>query len=106
MSARISGARIGVRCREGDHTLSLQAQEVEEERELDFQRLRAYHYQRFRLKNLHAIVEGVTTRLAGRQEIPVPNLGGLSSANVGPFSGFKGFPGFALSGCGRAGLWA
>ena len=39
-------ARIAVGCRESDHALSLQAQEVEEERQLDFQRLRAYHYQR------------------------------------------------------------
>ena len=34
--------------------------------------LRAYHYQRFRLKTLHAIAEGVTTRLAGRQEMLAP----------------------------------
>ena len=49
-------------------------QEVEDERLLDFQLLRAYHYQRFRLKTLHAIAEGVTTWLAGRQEMPAPNL--------------------------------
>ena len=60
-------ARIATGCREGDHALSLQAQEVEEERQLDFQWLRAYHYQRFRLKTPHAIAEGVTTWLAGRQ---------------------------------------
>ena len=53
-------ARIAVGCWEGDHALLLQAQEVEDERLLDFQRLRAYHYQRFRLKTLHAIAEGVT----------------------------------------------
>ena len=57
------------------HALSLQAQEVEEEQQLDFQLLCAYHYQRFRLKTFHAIAEGVTTRLAGRQEMQVPNLG-------------------------------
>ena len=33
-----------------------------------------------RLKTLHAIAEGVTTRLAGRQEMPVPNLGFRSGA--------------------------
>ena len=58
-------ARIGVGCREGKHILLLQKQEVEEEHQLDFQWLRAYHYQRFRLKTLHAIAEGVTMRLAG-----------------------------------------
>ena len=73
-------ARTAVGCGEGDHALSLQAQEVEDERLLDFQRLRAYHYQRFRLKTLHAIAEGVTTRLAGRQEMPAPNLGYRSVA--------------------------
>ena len=41
-------ARIAVGCGEGNHALSLQAQEVEDELQLDFQRLRAYHYQRFR----------------------------------------------------------
>ena len=73
-------ASIAVGCREGDHALSLQVQEVEDELQLDFQRLRAYHYQRFRLKTLHAIAEGVTTRLAGRQEMPAPNLGFRSGA--------------------------
>ena len=65
---------------EGDHALLLQAQEVVDERLLDFQRLRAYHYRRFRLKTLHAIVEGVTTLFAGRQEMLVPNLGYRSGA--------------------------
>ena len=55
-------------------------QEVEDERLLDFQLLRAYHYQRFWLKALHAIAEGVTTWLAGRQEMLVPNLGYRSVA--------------------------
>ena len=32
----------------------------EEERQLDFQWLRAHHYQRFLLKTLHTIVEGLT----------------------------------------------
>ena len=73
-------ARIVVGCREGNHTLSLQAQEVEDERLLDFQLLRAYHYQLFRLKTIHAIAEGVTTWLAGRQEMPAPNLGYRSVA--------------------------
>ena len=91
---------------EGNHALSLQAQEVEDERLLDFQLLRAYHYQSFQLKTLHAIAEGVTTRLAGRQEMPAPNLCGLPRTNVGPLSGFAGIPTCALSGCGRAGLWA
>ena len=54
-------ARIAVGCWEGDHALLLQAQEVEDERLLDFQLLRAYHYQCFRLKTLHAIAEGVMT---------------------------------------------
>ena len=40
---------------------------MDEERQLDFQRLCAYHYQRCWLKTLHAIADGVTTRLAGRQ---------------------------------------
>ena len=56
-------ARIVVGCGEGNHALLLQAQEVEDELLLDFQRLRTYHYQRFWLKTLHAIVEGVTTLL-------------------------------------------
>ena len=73
-------ACLAVGYREGEHALSLQEQEVEEEHQLDFQRLRAYHYQRFRLKTLHAIAEGVTTRLAGRQEMPAPNLGFRSGA--------------------------
>ena len=77
-------ARIRVGCREGNHALSLQEQEVEEERQLDFQRLRAYHYQRVWLKTLHAIAEGVTTRLAGRQEMPAPNLGYRSGAYQAP----------------------
>ena len=63
---------------------SLQAQEVEEELQLDFKWLSAYHYQRFRLKTLHAIAEGVTTRLAGRQEMPAPNLGYRSGAYHAP----------------------
>lgn len=54
--------------------LSLQAQEVDEECQLDFQRLRAYHFQRFRLKILHAIAEGVNRRLSGRQELPRQGL--------------------------------
>ena len=58
-------AHIAVGCREGNHTLLLQAQEVEEERQLDFQLLCAYHYQRFQLKTLHAIAEGVTVLLTG-----------------------------------------
>ena len=46
---------------------------MDEKRQLDFQqRLRAFQYQRFRLKILHAIAEGLTTRLAGRQEFPAP----------------------------------
>ena len=73
-------ARIAVGCREVDHTFSLQEQEVEEELQLDFQRLRAYHYQRFQLKTLHAIAEGVTTRLVGQQEMLAPNLGYRSGA--------------------------
>ena len=77
-------ARLAVGCREGDHALSLQAQEVEDKRQLDFQLLCAYHYQRFRLKTLHAIAEGVTTRLAGRQEMPAPNLGFRSGAYHAP----------------------
>ena len=77
-------ACIAVGCWEGDHALSLQAQEVEDELLLDFQRLRAYHYQRFRLKTLHAIAEGVTTRLAGRQEMLAPNLGYRSGAYHDP----------------------
>ena len=58
-------ARITVGCREGNRTLLLQEQKVEEELQLDFQWLRAFHYQRFPLKTLHTIVEGVTTQLAG-----------------------------------------
>ena len=77
-------ACIGVGCREGNHALSLQAQEVEEELQLDFQRLRAYHYQHFRLKTLHAIAEGVTMLLAGRQEMLAPNLGDRSGAYHAP----------------------
>ena len=77
-------ARLAVGCREGDHALSLQAQEVEDELQLD--ELRAYHYQRFQLKTLHAIAEGVTTRLAGRQEMPEPNLGFRSGAYHEPMS--------------------
>ena len=77
-------ARIAVGCGEGDHALSFQAQEVEEERQMDFQRLRAYHYRRFWLKTLHAIAEGVTTRLAGRQKMPAPNLGYRSGAHHAP----------------------
>ena len=73
-------ARIAVGCREGDHALLLQVQEVEDERQLDFQLLRAYHYQHFLLKTLHAIVEGVTTRLAGCQEMQELNLGFRSGA--------------------------
>ena len=38
-------AHIAVGCREGNHALLLQEQEVEEELQLDFQLLRAYHYQ-------------------------------------------------------------
>ena len=77
-------ARIWVGCREGNHALSLQAQEVQEELQLDFQLLRTYHYQRFRLKTLHAIVKGVTTQLAGRQEMQEPNLGYRSRAYQAP----------------------
>ena len=73
-------ACLAVGYREGGHTLSLQAQEVEDELQLDFPRLRAYHYQRFWLKTLHAIAEGMTTRLTGRQEMPAPNLGFRSRA--------------------------
>ena len=40
--------------------------------------------QRFQLKTLHAIAEGVTTRLAGRQEMPAPNLGYRSGAYHAP----------------------
>ena len=58
-------ARIAVGCREGNHALSLQAQEAEEELQLDFQLLLAYHYQRFCVETLHSIAEGVTTQLAG-----------------------------------------
>ena len=65
---------------EGDHALLLQAQEVDNERLLDFQLLLAYHYQRFLLKTLHAIVEGVTSQLAGRQEMLEPSLGYRSGA--------------------------
>ena len=78
-SAR-SGVRVLRGCGEGDHALSLQAQEVEDERLLDFQLLCAYHYQLFRLKTLHAIAEGVITQLAGRQEMQAPNLGYRSVA--------------------------
>ena len=53
---------------------------MEDEWQLDFQLLCTYHYQRFQLKTLHAIVEGVTTRLAGRQEMQAPNLGYRSGA--------------------------
>ena len=77
-------ARIRVGCREGDHALSLQVQEVKEELQLDFQLLSAYHYQCFWLKTLHAIVEGVTTLLAGQQEMPAPNLGYRSGAYNAP----------------------
>ena len=77
-------ACIMVGCREGNHFLLLQAQEVEEELQLDFQGLCTYHYQSFWLKTLHAIVEGVTTLLAGQQEMPAPNLGYRSGAYNAP----------------------
>ena len=69
-----------VGCREGNHTLSLQEQEVEEELQLDFQRMSTYYYQRFWLKTLHAIAEEETTWLAGSQEMLVPNQGYRSGA--------------------------
>ena len=97
-------------CREGDHALSIQAQEVEEQQQLDFQRLRAYHCQRFQLKTLQAVAEGVTTRLAGCQEMPAPNLGYRFGANQVPtwvpFQVSRAAQAFAFSGCGRAGLRA
>ena len=37
-------ARIAVGCWEGNHAFLLQVQEVEDEQQLDFQRLCAYHY--------------------------------------------------------------
>ena len=93
-----------------NHALSLQAQEVEDERLLDFQRLRAYHYQRFRLKTLHAIAEGVTTRLAGRQEMPAPNLGYRSGAyhklTWVPFQISRASQPVPSQDAGKAGLWA
>ena len=96
-------ARIAVGCEEGNHALSLQEQEVEDKLLLYFQRLHTYHYQHFWLKTLHAIAEGVTTWLAGSQEMPVPNLGYRSGAyhepTWVPFSGLAGIPACALSGC-------
>ena len=86
-------ARIVVGCREGNHALS---QEVEDELLLDFQRLRAYHYQRFLLKTLHAFAEGVTTWLAGQQEMQVPNLGYRSGAYHAPTCRFRGQPRLCL----------
>ena len=43
-----------------------------------------FHYQRFQLKTLYTIVEGVTTRLAGCQEMLAPNLGYRSGAYQAP----------------------
>ena len=66
----------------------------------------SYHYQRFWLKTLHAIAEGVTTLLAGRQEMLVPNLGYRSGAYHKPTWVPFQVSRASQPGCGRAGLWA
>ena len=75
-------ARIAVGCREGRATTLSRFRRRKWGRSSSW--IRAYHYQRFRLKTLHAIAEGVTTRLAGRQEMPAPNLGYRSGAYHAP----------------------
>ena len=71
---------IAYKDRRYQHYVSCFMQEVEDKLLLDFQWLRAYQYQHFQLKTLHAIAEGVTTLLTGHQEMPAPNLGYRSGA--------------------------